>query len=106
MWPVVTRMSLLYFPQITDATVAIADGTSMKTALEDLENIDDIDGVDVTLTTAFTFSGLDPSTLVLQYQITFTGECVRGYIPDTALRASTCTESSTTTIIDYDVVCR
>lgn len=104
MWPVLTRMSLLYFPQITDdTTVAIADGTSMKTALEDLENID---GVDVTLTTAFTFSGLDPSTLVLQYQITFTGECVRGYIPDTALRASTCTESSTTTIIDYDVVCR
>lgn len=101
------RLSWLYRPQINDFTDGVtpvqvggAVGTSMKAALEGLSNID---SVDVTLTIPPQgFSSTDVGTLELQYQITFTGKCVRGYIPEAALVVSTCDMSTT----DVAIACR
>lgn len=70
--------------QITDFTGPLP----VETALETLTNIDD---VTVTWTPTFTFdvdnlgTPTSRSTLELRYEITFTGDCVRGDIPDAAL---------------------
>lgn len=95
-------MGALYslFSQTNDFT----DGTSMKAALEALSNID---SVTVTLDPVFTFdvAGSGENTLELQYKITFTGDCVRGDIPDAALESSSCGLSSTTTEV-ASITCR
>ena len=100
-------LALSLVPQINDFTngaalqVSNADGTPVKDALEALSNID---GVTVTLTPAFSFDGgTSLGTLELQYEITFTGECVRGDIPAAALEVFACTMSATAGIT---VMCR
>lgn len=88
---------------------SFTDGGPMKTALEGLSNID---GVTVTLDApVFDFNVNDvvgvttaESTLELRYQITFTGDCVRGNIPDAALQPS-CTLGNTTAAVDR-ILCR
>lgn len=80
---------------------ASTDSTPMKIALEDLDNIDD---VTVTLSHNFTFDA-SGSTLVLVYEIAFTGDCVRGNIPEGALAAPVCDLGATTTTVQT-MACR
>lgn len=78
--------------------INFADSVSMREALENLPNIDN---VAVTHDQAIAVYDDSAGTLEVRYNITFDGNCVRGNIPTGDLTAS-CYASATTALADVD----